>query len=276
MRAVLAMLLVMAPGPGGARASGPGLSEGTDSGELPEGTGAWQLPEGTGDEATRWATEGQQRQARGDLDGALAAWQRALAALPATQATAHRRAGLVLAIAGAHAQRGRLPAALAALDGYLAGLDPTDDEHRVAVEQRRAELAAQLSPPRPTAPVVTGVAAPLERRPDRRLLIAGGAAVGLAAVAGATLGASVVAATRADAALAAAVARPGDDPRREATKDEALARGLRADRDAVVSAAVGGTLLLLGVTLLAVGATRKRPRAAWVPRLANGGLRWRF
>ena len=45
---------------------------------------------------------------------------------------------------------------------------------------------------------------------------------------------------------------------------------------AVVSAAVGGGLLLLGVTLLAVGATRRAPRAAWVPRLAADGLRWRF
>jgi hypothetical protein len=64
---------------------------------------------------------------------------------------------------------------------------------------------------------------------------------------------------------------------REASKAEALADGLRANRSAIVSAAVGGGLLLLGVTLLAVGdQTRDRPRAAWAPRMAASGLRWRF
>ena len=114
------------------------------------------MSEGTGEdtsEATRWSAEAQRRQAQGDLDGAIVGWQRALAVLPATQATAHRRAGLALAIAGAHAELaargvpGRLQVALAVLDAYLAGLDPTDDEHRVAVEQRRAELATRLAPP---------------------------------------------------------------------------------------------------------------------------------
>ena len=33
---------------------------------------------------------------------------------------------------------------------------------------------------------------------------------------------------------------------------------------------------LLAAALLAAGATRRAPRAAWVPRLAADGLRWRF
>ena len=275
-RVALALLLTGALAPGSARASGPAGAE-----ELSEGTGSTEMSAGTGDEAARWTAQAQQRQAQGDLDGAIAGWQRAMAVLPATQATAHRRAGLALAIAGAHAQQaergvpGRLTAAIAVLDAYLAGLDPTDDEHRRAVEQRRAELAALVAPPRPTAslPVSTPTRT---REPDRRLMIAGGAALGLSVAAGATLAASLLAGTRADQALAVAVAQPGDDPRREASKAEALADGLRANRSAIVSAAVGGGLLLLGVTLLAVGATRDRPRSAWAPRMAASGLRWRF
>lgn len=240
------------------------------------------MSEGAGDEAARWTAEAQRRAAAGDLDGAIAGWERALAAVPATQATAHRRAGLALAIAGAHAQQaargvpGRIEAGIAALDAYLAGLDPTDDEHRLAVEQRRAELAARLTPAARVAPVTGARSLPLPRRPDRRWMIAGGAAVGLAAAAGATLGASLLGGARADAAVAAAVARPGDDPRRAADRDEALAHGLRANRAALISAVVGGSLLLLGVTLLAVGATRPRAQAVFVPRMAVGGLRWRF
>lgn len=278
-RAAVALLLAVALGSGGAQASAaaaPGLSEGTASEEMSEEAGAPGMSEGTGDEAARWTAEAQRRAAAGDLDGAIAGWTRALAAVPATQATAHRRAGLALAIAGAHAQQGRLAAGIAALDAYLAGLDPTDDEHRLAVEQRRAELAARLTPAARAAPVTGAQSVALPRRPDRRWMIAGGVAVGLAAAAGATLGASLLAGARADAAVAAAVARPGDDPRRAADRDEALADGLRANRAALVSAVVGGSLLLLGVTLLAVGATRPRARAVFVPRMAVGGLRWRF
>lgn len=285
-RVGLVVALAVAPGSAGARASRLAptveVSEGSGAQDLAEGTGDPGLSGGTGDAAARWTAEAQRREAQGDLAGAIAGWQRALGELPATQATAHRRAGLALAIAGAHAQlaargvAGALPAAIAALDAYLASLDPTDDEHRLAVEQRRAELVARLAPPPRAAPVVSASVGPPVRRPDRRLMIAGGAALGLSAAAGATLAASLVAGGQAEQAVAAAVARPGDDPLRAANRDEALARGLRANRAAVVSAAVGGGLLLLGVTLLAVGATRRAPRAAWVPRLAADGLRWRF
>jgi len=254
--------------------------------QLAEETGAKGVSEGTGEAAgaaaTRWSAEAQRRQARGDLDGAIVGWQRALAALPTTQATAQRRAGLALAIAGAHAELaargvpGRLQAALAVLDAYLAGLDPTDDEHRVAVEQRRAELAARLAAQRRDREPVSSRSPTLTRGPDRRLMIAGGAAIGLAGVGAAMLAASLVAGQRADEALATAVARPGDDPLREQGKQDALARGLRADRLAIASAAVGGVMLVVGVTLLVVGATRQVPRSAWTPQLAAGGLRWRF
>lgn len=297
-RGGLAVLVALALAPGGARASegvGPAvrLSAGTGElatpagapGQLSVGTGTDGMSEGTGEdtsEATRWSAEAQRRQAQGDLDGAIVGWQRALAVLPATQATAHRRAGLALAIAGAHAELaargvpGRLQVALAVLDAYLAGLDPTDDEHRVAVEQRRAELATRLAPPpRERTPVTSTTPTP-GRRPDRRLMIAGGGAIGLAGIGVATLAASLVAGRRADEALAAAVARPGDDPQREPDKQDALARGLRADRLAIASAAVGGVMLVLGVTLLVVGATRRVPRSAWTPQRAAGGLRWRF
>lgn len=276
-RGALAVLLALALTPGGARArEAVGLSAGTGTVGMSEGTG-----EDTS-EATRWSAEAQRRQAQGDLDGAIVGWQRALAALPTTQATAQRRAGLALAIAGAHAELaargvpGRLQAALAVLDAYLAGLDPTDDEHRVAVEQRRAELAARVAAQRPEGTPPGSPAPTLARHPDRRLMIAGGAAIGLAGVGAATLAASLVAGRRADEALAVAVARPGDDPLREQDKQAALARGLRSDRLAIASAAVGGLMLVLAVTLLAVGATRRVPRRAWTPQMAAGWLRWRF
>lgn len=296
-RAGLVALLALALAPGAAAGQGPASGPGPDA-ELSPGTGE---PEGEADAsppakvdapapaasvpadaAAGWIARAQQQRAQGELDGAIESWQRALAALPVTQATAYRRAGLALAIAAAHAeaaqQRGapeRLRAALAVLDAYLAALDPTDDENRVAVEQYRADLAARVVAPRPD------VGRPRPRtRPDRRLVIAGGVGLGLGVAGLVTMGAGLLAGERADAELAEAIALAGDDPSREAQKAGALARGQRANRSATVGAAVGAALLVLGAALLAAGLIRRVPartaRARWLPRAAAGGLRWSF
>ncbi|HEY0137460.1 MAG TPA: hypothetical protein VGB85_25425 [Nannocystis sp.] len=231
------------------------------------------------EEATRWTAEGQRRRTAGDLDGAIEAWQRATAVLPVTQATAHRRAGLALAVAAAHAEAARarperMRRAIAVLDAYLAGLDPTDDENRVAVEQRRAELAARLGPD-PTVTPTTPAPAPPRR--DRRLLVAGGVGLGLGAAGLTVLAAGLLAGARADRELAAAVELPGDDPRREPDKDAAWARGLRANRAAIAGGVLGGVLLVAGLALTIAGVVRRPPRrAALTPTLAPGGLRWAF
>ena len=264
----------------------PELSEQTGEGavmEMSPGTGsqadqASARPAPGAEAATRWTAEGQRRRGVGDLDGAIAAWQQAIAALPVTQATAHRRAGLALAIATAHAEAARarperLVQALAVLDAYLAGLDPTDDENRVAVEQRRAELAARLAP----VAAAAAAPAPVSPRSDRRLLLAGGVGLGLGVVGLGVLGGGLLAGTRADRDLATAVELPGDDPGRESQKDAAAARGIQANRLAIAGGVVGGVLVLAGVALMIAGVRRPSPRrASAVPRLASGGLRWHF
>lgn len=306
-RAAVAVVLALALAPGGARASvqtpapapelspRPGdVSAGTGemsagTGEMSEGPGAaatdlagdaatvQAVPDPAGDEATRQTALAQQARARGDLDGAIAGWQRALATLPVTQATAHRRAELSLAIAAAHAEAAtaradpqRLRAAIATLDAYLAGLDPTDDENRVAVEQRRAELGARrVDAPGATRPATA------DPRDDHRRTIAGGLALGLGVGGGgALLVAGLVTGGRADAQLAAAVARPAYDPTREADKAAALARGVRGNRMAIAGGVLGGALLLAGVTLLILGARRPARRARL--GVGPGGLAWRF
>ncbi len=309
---MLAVALAVSMAPGPARAYEPGasapevtngtaatpttrrdddLSEGTDlvgqENDLSEETArsprdegvpiAPSGPQGPGDpgaeQATRWTAEGQRRRSSGDLDGAIAAWQQATAALPVTQATAHRRAGLALAIATAHADAGRLRAAITALDAYLAGLDPTDDENRVAVEQRRAELAA-----REGSSTGSPMRAPTLPRGDRRLVIAGGVALGLGGAGLVAMLAGLLAGSRADRDLAAAIGLAGDDPRRDETRDAAVARGLLANRTAIVGASVGGALLVVGVALTFVGVGKKRraPARRAVPTVAADGLRWHF
>lgn len=297
----LALAVALTLVPGAARASEPagGLSEQTGE---PEGPPAVELSEQTGDAAapelspgpgssadsrpapgseaaTRWTAEGQRRRSAGDLDGAIAAWQQAIAALPVTQATAHRRAGLALAIATGHAEAAgarpeRRVQAIAVLDAYLAGLDPTDDENRVAVEQRRAELAAGLAP----TPAAARSSVPQTPRSDRRLAIAGGVGVGLGVVGLGVLGAGLLAGARADRDLAAAVDLPGDDPRRAPQKDAATDRGIQANGLAIAGGVVGGVLVLAGLALTIAGVVRRPSsrRAGFIPRLAAGGLRWRF
>lgn len=261
-RGVLALALVH--GPAHAAASPAPTSSGRDPGVL--------------------AAEGQARRDAGDLAGAIDRWQQALAALPVTQATAHRRAGLVLAIAGAHEaqfERGReakeLQRALWVLDEYLAGLDPTDDENRVAVEQRRAAVAATLERERAPATSAPVELDPQPRAPDRRLWVAGGTVVGLGVVGVAVLGFGLGLGARADAALQGAVDRPGDDPEREAAKAAALDRGQRANDAALAGGVIGGVLLVTGVALLIAGISRGRgqPRAGRVA-VHGASLRLRF
>lgn len=244
-------------------------------------SGGGEVAGGTGeadgvDEAAALASEAEARLAAGATEEALALWRRAYALLPRSIGYAQRRAAVALAIAGAEeaAFRGsgdpaRLRAGIAALDTYLAGLEPTDDENRAGVEARRAALSDMLdraaAPQGPAAP--PGVA-PGRRGVDRRAGLAAGGLGGAAVVAGVVAIVGIAASRGADRALARATSRPcsgsepadpcGSDVTREALKAEALADGLRANRIAVVGATVAGVLLAAGAVALIVGGIRGR------------------
>lgn len=230
--------------------------------------------------------EGQARRDAGDAAGAIDRWQQALAALPVTQATAHRRAGLVLSIADAREDRfaatgevRELRAALAAIDGYLAGLDPTDDENRGAVEQRRAELAARVTQVAAPARAASEDDSNAPQASDRRLWTAGGTVLGLGTLGVVILGAGLGLGVRADRELTAAVARPGGDPGREDAKAAALADGARANDAALAGGVLGGVLVVTGVALLVAAAVRDaRARQGRGSRLRALGpaLVWTF
>lgn len=228
------------------------------------------------DEAAALASEAEARFAAGATDEALALWRRAYALLPRSIGYAQRRAAVALAIAGAEeaAFRGsgdpaRLRAGIAALDTYLAGLEPTDDENRAGVEGRRAALSDMLDrAAAPQGPTPLPGVAPGRRGIDRR---AGLAAAGLGAaavVAGVVAIAGAVASRGAERALARATGRPcsgidpadpcGSDATREALKAEALADGLRANRVAVIGATAAGVMLAAGAVALIVGGIRGR------------------
>lgn len=227
------------------------------------------------DRAAALSAAAQARIDAGDTEGAAELWRAAYASLPAAQGYAPRRAAAALGVAAAeetvYRQRGevgRLRAALAALDAYLAGLDPTDDENRAAVEQRRGELAALLA--RVSAPPPAPAAAPpgrrrgIERRAGRSAAgLTGGALLGGALTLGGAL-----AARGATRALVRALARPceGTDPNapctsdavREALKVDAIADGLAADRLVWSGVVVAGVSLAASATALIVGAVRGR------------------
>ncbi|WAS98911.1 hypothetical protein [Nannocystis punicea] len=230
------------------------------------------------DEAAELSAAAQARLEAGDRDGAIALWQRAFRALPGGFGYAPRRVTAALAIAGAEeaafretGDAARLHAAIAALDAYLGGLDPTDDENRVGVEGRRAELLAMYRSasapegPRPAPPLE-----PARRGFDRK---AGLAAAGLgsaAVVAGVVALAGGLTGRAADDDLAAVTAQPcqGDDPldpcgsdtAREQQKTDLVAEGLRANRMALVGGILAGALLTAGVAALIAGAIRGRTR----------------
>lgn len=232
------------------------------------------------DAAAGLAIAAQRRFELGDVGGAIDLWQRALAAVPVTQASAHRRAGLTLAIAAAHVQlavgaaaQSHLQAALDVLDAHLAALDPTDDENRVAVEQRRGEVAARLAALRRLGRAPARDPAPLPA--DRRLQIGGGALLGLGVGGLALLAAGLGLGERADRELAAAVERPGDDPEREGAVADARTRGLRSNQLAVAGGVLGGALLVVGVALLIAGRAGRPARGRRLA-LAASGVAWRF
>lgn len=228
------------------------------------------------DEAAALASAAEARLAAGATDEALGLWRRAYALLPRSVGYAQRRAAVALAIAGAEeaafrasGEPGRLRAGIAALDTYLAGLEPTDDENRAGVELRRAELsdmlerAATPQGPAPGPGVVAG-----RRGIDRRAGLAAAGFGGAALVAGAVAIAEVAASRGADRALARATGRPcsgsdpadpcGSDVAREALKADALADGLRANRIAVIGATVAGVLVAAGAVALIAGGIRGR------------------
>ena len=277
---LLAVALIAAPARASGPAPGPNLARETAA-DATEGEAAASEDAAIGDQAAQLAVAAQRRFERGDVAGAIARWQQALAAVPVTQANAHRRAGLTLAIAAAHvelavgsaAQR-HLRAALEVLDAHLAALDPTDDENRVAVEQRRAELSARLAALRPT--VVASAPEPGRLPPDRRLQAGGGALLGLGVGGLVLLGAGLAVGEQADLDLADAVGRAGDDPRRAAAIAEARTHGLRANRLAIAGGVLGGALLIVGAALLIAGRAGRAPGRGPRPTLGGAGLLWRF
>lgn len=228
------------------------------------------------DEAAALASEAEARFAAGATDEALALWRRAYALLPRSIGYAQRRAAVALAIAGAEeaAFRGsgdpaRLRAGIAALDTYLAGLEPTDDENRAGVEGRRAALSGMLDrAAAPQGPTPLPGVAPGRRGIDRRAGLAAAGLGGAAVVGGVVAIAGAVASRGAERALARAAGRPcsgsdpadpcGSDATREALKAEALADGLRANRVAVIGATVAGVMLAAGAVALIVGGIRGR------------------
>ena len=228
------------------------------------------------DEAATLASAAQDRLAAGEVDEALALWRRAYALLPRSLGYAQRRAAVALAIAGAEEAAfragddpGRLRAGIAALDTYLAGLDPTDDENRAAVEGRRATLSDMLDrAARPQGPTPAPGAAQGRRGLERRSGLAAAGLAGGAVVGGVVAIAGALASRAADRALARAAGRPcdgsdpadpcGSDALREALKAEALADGLRANRIAVVGSALAGVLLAASAAALIAGGIRGR------------------
>ncbi|MDC0667417.1 hypothetical protein [Nannocystis radixulma] len=242
------------------------------------------------DEAAQLSAAAQERLDAGDREGAIALWRRAFRALPGGFGYAPRRAAAALAIAdaeeGAFRETGdsmRLHAAVAALDAYLGGLDPTDDENRAKVEGRRAELldmylrASAPEGPQPAPP------AALQRRGfDRR---AGLAAAGLgsaAVVAGVVALAGGLTGRAADDDLRRVIGRPcegtdpldpcGSDQAREQQKSELVTEGLRANRMALVGGILAGTLLAASLAALVAGAIRGRARV----QVRTAGLVVRF
>ncbi|PCC75647.1 hypothetical protein SAMN02745121_00187 [Nannocystis exedens] len=230
------------------------------------------------DEAAELSAAAQARLAAGDRDGAIALWQRAFRALPGGFGYAPRRATAALAIADAEAagyretgDAARLHAAIAALDAYLGGLDPTDDENRAGVEGRRAELWAMYqSASAPEGPRPAPRVEPGRRGFDRKAGLAaaglgsGAVVAGVVALAGGLTGRAV------DDELKEVTARPcqgddpldpcGSDPARERQKTELVAEGLRANRMALVGGILAGALLTAGVAALIAGAIRGRSR----------------
>lgn len=274
----------VAAGPNGQVEASAGPSEvaaetGPNGQAVGSTAGAGDMTPGTGsgvDEAARLTAAAQARLDAGDRDGAIALYRRAFAALPTSIGHAQRRAAVALAIAAAEeaAFRAggdpvRLRAALAAVDAYLAGLDPTDDENRAGAERRRSELSDMLSRAvRPQGPARAPAAAPARRGIERRAARAAAGLAGGAAAAGVVALAGVIAGRGADRYLARATARPcaGDDPAdpcgsddlREAIKADALADGVRANRLAVAGAAVAGALLAASAAALIAAAIRGR------------------
>jgi hypothetical protein len=242
------------------------------------------------DQAAELSTAAQARLDAGDREGAIALWRRAYAALPGGFGYAPRRATVALAIAGAEeaafragGDPARLGAAIAALDAYLGGLDPTDDENRAVVEGRRAELSDMYKrTSRPEGPAAAPSVSPGRGGFDRRAGQAAAGLAGAAVVAGAVAVAGALAGRAADRALARAIARPcgGDDPddpcgsdgQREASKADALTDGLRANRMAIVGMSVAGALLAASAAALIAGAIRGRGRV----QARGAGLAVRF
>lgn len=263
-------------------AAGPPSGDGAGSSpdalsDMSEDTGESSQERGV-DEAAELSAAAQARLDAGDGEGAIALWRRAYQALPGSFGYAPRRAAVALAIAAAEeaafrstGEAHRLHAAIQALDAYLGGLDPTDDENRAGVEERKAELVALAR--RTSAPEGPRPAPRSEVRRggvERRAGLAAAGLAGAAAVGGLVALAGALAGRAADRDLARTLARPctGDDPlepcasdaSREAAKAELVAGGLRANRTALVGGIVAATLLTAGAAALIAGAIRGRAR----------------
>lgn len=152
---------------------------------------------------------------------------------------------------------------------------PHGDSHTRELGSVSPAQAAPL--PAPDRAAVTPPAPSLAKRPDQKLLIAGGALLGSAALAGGLAGfarARVEAARTEASELAATAAAQGyTDPDTAMAEQEAEARALRWHRGMIATAVVSGVLGATAITLLAAGIRlRARPHKNLALRPTLTGL----
>lgn len=258
---------------------------------LPGASAAAAAPTEMGEASAAFA-EAERRAAR-DPAGAVAIYERGLAALPDAPGYAPARAAVVLAIVDAHASAfagdgdiARLYRARELLDRYLGPLDLLDEEGRSAAEERRVGLLDQIAAveARMRAEALAREAEAARRR--GRALTVGG----LAMATGAALGFGV---TGLGIARGRATDRELDALRREkgwetpcaagdaacvdergAALDPLVARGSRANGMVLGGALIGGALACAAIALI-IGGRKGIRRAAEIeatPSVRGPGL----
>lgn len=249
------------------------------------------------DASTRYA-EAQGRLDAGDHDGAIVLLETGLAEVPEGSGYAPTRARMLLRIVEANeagfaadGELERLRRARRLLDRYLGPLDLLDEQGRGEAEERRSRLITQIvavEEARQRADDARAAdarreRAELARRHARRLTIAGAATLSIGAAALAVMGGGLGLGRSADARIDALAEQYVDDPcvvesaaceeRYQAFQDERR-RGNSGNLMFVGGAAVGGVLLVSGVTLLLVARKRGREARALqvTPTLGRAGV----
>ncbi|MBK7823625.1 hypothetical protein [Nannocystis sp.] len=241
------------------------------------------------DAASVTLAEAERRLADGDTDGAIARFEAALAQIPVDPGYAPARAEVLLTIVDAHeagfARDGdleRLRRAKGLLDRYLGPLELLDEQGRAAAEERRvlvinaiitveekmrAEDAARAATARRER-------AARARRQSRAFTTSGAVLTGFGVAGVALMGAGLGLGRAADGGIAALKANKlaeGDDwslpclddacrESRRGELDPLLARGNAGNALVIAGAVTGGTMLVTGAVLLALG--RKKQREA--------------